>query len=44
MEFDWDFQEWVKFEQGAPVYNWVIDQLMKRNLDFKFVSFPDLLP
>jgi hypothetical protein len=31
MEFDWDFQELMKFEQGAHDCTWMTHQLMKGN-------------
>jgi hypothetical protein len=37
MEFDWNFQEWMKFEQVAPTWTWITDQVMKRNLEFQIL-------
>jgi hypothetical protein len=46
VEFDWNFEELMKFEQEAPYCTWMIDQLMKRIWNFKFgislLSFKDL--
>jgi hypothetical protein len=43
MEFDWNFKELMKFEQEAPVCIWMIDQLMKRNLEIQLCEFLELL-
>jgi hypothetical protein len=39
MEFGGDFQELVRFELKAPVCTWMIDQIMKRNLEFQIREF-----
>jgi hypothetical protein len=38
-EFDWNFQELMQFEQGAPVCTWMINHLMKRILEFQICEF-----
>jgi hypothetical protein len=43
MDFDSNFQGWMKSEQGAPDCIWIAHQLMKRIWNFKLVSFLDLL-
>jgi hypothetical protein len=43
MKFDWNFQESMNFEQGAPDCTWMIDQFMKRNLETQICEFLDLL-
>ncbi len=35
MEFDWNFQELMKFEQGAIVCTRMTHQLMKMNLEIQ---------
>jgi hypothetical protein len=35
MDFDSNFQGWVKFEQGAPDYTWIAHQLMKGSLEIQ---------
>jgi hypothetical protein len=43
MEFDLESQDLMKFEQEAPVWIWMAEQLMKRNLEFQLSEFLDLL-
>jgi hypothetical protein len=35
----WDFQELMKFEQGASNCTWMTHQLMERNLEIQTRSF-----
>jgi hypothetical protein len=39
VEFDTNFQELMKFEQGAHVCTWIIDQVLKQNLEFQLGEF-----
>jgi hypothetical protein len=39
IEFDWHFQELMKFEQEAPVCTWMPTQLINRSLKFQTRSF-----
>jgi hypothetical protein len=39
LEFGGDFQELVRFELEALVCTWMIDQIMKRNLEFQIGVF-----
>jgi hypothetical protein len=38
MEFDWHFQELMKFEQETSGCTWMTHQLMKRNLEFQILE------
>jgi hypothetical protein len=38
-----ELQELMRFEQEAPVCTWMIDQLMKKNLEIQNCEFLDLL-
>jgi hypothetical protein len=39
MDFDSNFQGWMKSEQGAPDCTWIAHQLMKIIWNFKFGEF-----
>jgi hypothetical protein len=39
LEFGGDLQELVRFELEALVCTWMIDQIMKRNLEFQIGEF-----
>jgi hypothetical protein len=39
MDFDSNFEGWMKSEQGAPDCTWIAHQLMKRIWNFKFGEF-----
>jgi hypothetical protein len=43
MEFDWNFQGLVNFEQGAPDCTWMTHQPMKRNFKIQIYEFLELL-
>jgi hypothetical protein len=43
IEFSWEPQKLMQFEQEAHVYTWIIDQLVKRIWSSKFESLLDLL-
>jgi hypothetical protein len=43
MDFLFEPQDLMKFEQEAPVCTWMADQLMKRSLGFHICEFLDLL-
>jgi hypothetical protein len=38
MEFDWHFQELIKFEQETPGCTWMTGLLIKRNLEFQILE------
>jgi hypothetical protein len=43
IEFDWDFQELMQSELGAPDCTWMTNQLMRKSLKFQdlwFLYFP----
>jgi hypothetical protein len=35
MDFDSNFQGWMKFEQGAPDCTWITHQLIKGSLEIQ---------
>jgi hypothetical protein len=39
MEFDLESQDLMKFEQEAPVWTWMAEQLMKEIWNFNLVNF-----
>jgi hypothetical protein len=43
IEFSWEPQKLMQFEQEVHVYTWIIDQLVKRIWSSKFESLLDLL-
>jgi hypothetical protein len=43
MEFLFEPQDLMTFEQEAPICTWMADQLVKRSLEFQICEFLDLL-
>jgi hypothetical protein len=43
MDFDWNFQELMKFEQGVLVCTWMVDQLIKGVWNSNLFDVLDLL-
>jgi hypothetical protein len=39
IEFAWNFQEPMKFEQEAPDCTWMTNQLMRMNLEIQMCVF-----